>query len=97
MSIFSEVRELHELNIDLMETLLVIGQRLIEYADKNQIHLGGLESLELLVARAERLVEEIGTPYRKNPIQGTWKEVNRKGWGVVQFFGGGGLVLLVSW
>ncbi len=65
-----------------MDTLLVIGQRLIEYADKNHIPLEGRESLEFLVVRAQRLLEEI-----VNPIQDTWKKVNRTVTSDIQLFG----------
>lgn len=63
-SIMQEVRELHELNVELMDTLLVIGQRLVEYADKHGIILEHRDSLALLVGRAQRILDQIGSPYQ---------------------------------
>jgi hypothetical protein len=67
-SIMEEVRELHDLNVELMDTLLVIGQRLIEYADKHGIVIEHRDSLALLIGRAQRILALIGTPYGRNPI-----------------------------
>jgi len=63
-----EVRELHELNVELMDTLLIIGQRIIECADKHDIPIQNRDSLASLIGRAQRLLEEIGNPYRGQPI-----------------------------
>lgn len=68
MTSLEEVYSLHELNVQLLDTLLVIGQRFIEYIDKYEIAVEGRENLATLIGRAQRLVEEIGTPYRRNPI-----------------------------
>jgi hypothetical protein len=67
-STLREVYELHELNIELMDTLLVVGQRLIEYADKHDVPINGRSKLASLIGRAQGLLERIGTPYRRNPV-----------------------------
>jgi hypothetical protein len=64
-SIMQEVRELHELNVELMDTLLVIGQRLVEYADEHGIAIEHRDSLALLIGRAQRILALIGAPYRR--------------------------------
>lgn len=63
-----EVRELHELNVELMDTLLLIGQQLIEHADKHGITIEHRDALASLVGRAQRILASIGNPYRRNPI-----------------------------
>lgn len=68
MNPLAEVKELHDLNIELMDTLLVISRRFFEYCDKHQIPLEGLNSLANLFDRASRLCEEIGTPYHRNAV-----------------------------
>ena len=68
-SILDDVRQLHELNVELMETLVVVGQRFIEYMDKHGIKIEGRENLVLLVGRATSLMEQIAMPYRGNPIK----------------------------
>lgn len=50
-STLDDVRQLHELNVELMETLVVVGQRLIEYIDKHGTKIEGRENLVLLVGR----------------------------------------------
>jgi hypothetical protein len=67
-STLRQVYELHELNVELMDTLLLIGKRLIEYADKYQIPIEGRANLASLIGRAQRILEEIGTPYNRNPV-----------------------------
>lgn len=67
-STLREVYELHELNVELMDTLLLIGKRLIEYTDKYQISIEGRSNLASLIGRAQRILEEIGTPYHRNPV-----------------------------
>jgi len=64
-----ELYEMHRLNVELMDTLILIGFRFMDYCEKHNIAVDGLESLETLIARAEKLVNEIGTPYRGNPIR----------------------------
>jgi hypothetical protein len=68
ISTMREVRELHELNIELMDTLLVIGQRFLAYADRYDIHIEGRENLASLIGRAQHILEQIGRPYLRNPI-----------------------------
>jgi len=63
-----EVRELHELNVELMDTLIVIGQRLIEYADQHNILLERRDNLASLIGRAQRILLEIARPYWRNPV-----------------------------
>jgi hypothetical protein len=64
-----EVRELHELNVELLDTLLVVGQRFIEDIDKYGIKIEGREKLGTLIGKAIRLLERISVPYRGNPIK----------------------------
>lgn len=64
-----ELYEMHRLNIELMDTLILIGFRLMDYCDRYGIDLDRRQSLETLIARAEKLVSEIGTPYCGNPIR----------------------------
>ena len=55
-----ELDELCELNVELMETLLVVAKRLFEYATKHGIKsLDGLDSLH-------RLVKGGGKTHRRN-------------------------------
>ena len=63
-----EISELHDLNTELLEVLLVLGQRFIEYAGKYRIEIEGRENLATLVNKAICLLERIGTPCRGNPI-----------------------------
>lgn len=63
-----EVRQLHELNVELIETLIVIGQRFIESIDRYGIEVEGRDTLAVLIGRAQRLVDEIGTSYSRNPV-----------------------------
>jgi hypothetical protein len=63
-----EVRRLHELNVELMDTLLVIGQRLIRYIDRYGILVEHRDSLALLVGRVQSILLEISRPYNRNPV-----------------------------
>jgi hypothetical protein len=92
-SLMEEIRELHELNVELMDTLLVIGQRLVEYADKNGIVIEHRDSLALLIGRAQRILALIGTPYRRNPILSDGFRPRDK---LTPYRGGGTLDLLLS-
>ena len=66
-----DVRELHELNVELLEILLVLGQRFIKYMNEYEIRIEGREKLAALIVKAICLLERIGTPYRENPIRQT--------------------------
>jgi hypothetical protein len=67
-SIMDEVQELHDMNVQLLETLIVIGTRFFEYTKKYEIKIEGMENLSALISKATRLVDEIGIPYRGSPI-----------------------------
>jgi hypothetical protein len=64
-----EFIELYELNVELLETLLLVGQQLLDYADKYSISLEGKQRLIFLVRSARKTMEEIAQPYRGNPIK----------------------------
>jgi hypothetical protein len=73
-----EVIEMHGLNIELMDTLALIGNRFMNYCEKHNIAIEELKSLETLIAKAEKLVNEIGTPYYGNPIQSSDESLHKK-------------------
>ena len=61
-----EVRELHELNVELLDTLILIGKRFFEYTEKYHLEIEGMGSLTSLLARAQHILEQIGSPVRLN-------------------------------
>jgi hypothetical protein len=65
-----ELLELHELNVQLMETLVLIGKRFFDYTEKYRIEIDGMAGLSSLIGRAVGILDEIGTPYHAhaNPI-----------------------------
>jgi len=67
----NEIRQLHELNMELLETLYAVAQRFFEYANKYEIKVDGLKSLSLLTRKAERLMADMVSPsiLRRNPIR----------------------------
>jgi hypothetical protein len=64
-----EVRELHELNVELLDTLLVVGQCFIEDIDRYGVKVEGREKLAALIGKAICLLERISMPYRGNPMR----------------------------
>jgi hypothetical protein len=64
----TEFMELYELNVELLETLLLVGQQLLDYAQKHSIPLEGKQRLIFLIGSARKIMEEIAQPYRGNPI-----------------------------
>ncbi len=68
MNRFENIRELHDLNIELMDTLLVISWRFFEYCETHGIRIDGLDSLARLIDRAANLCGEMGEPYRGKPV-----------------------------
>jgi hypothetical protein len=66
---FDEVQELHDQSVELLELLVVIGNRFFDYVEKYDMQIEGMESLCALIGKAEKLLEEIASPYRGNPIR----------------------------
>lgn len=58
-----EQKELQELTIELLDTLLIIGKRFLDYKTKYQMEIEGMDSLTRLFEKAKSLTEEIGWPY----------------------------------
>jgi hypothetical protein len=48
--------------------LLYARNRFFDYAEKYQMEIEGMDSLSALLERSSSLLEEMGTPYRGNPI-----------------------------
>jgi hypothetical protein len=71
MTRIAEVNELYELNVELLETLLVLGCQILDYAEKHGIPLEGKDRLIWLTGNAQRIMEEIAKPYRGSPIRRT--------------------------
>jgi len=63
--------DITDLSMELLETLYVIAKRFFEYADKYNVTVDGLDSLSLLMGRAEIIMKELGSPLelRSNPIR----------------------------
>ena len=72
------LRELEELNIELMDTLLTAVMGFLRYCREHQIQFKELDGLAGLVGRAGRICEEIGEPYHKNPIVERFKRDKSK-------------------
>jgi hypothetical protein len=68
-STFDELQELHDQNIELLELLIVIGNRFFDYVEKYDMQIDGMESLAALIERAQILLDEIATPYQGNPVR----------------------------
>jgi hypothetical protein len=51
--------ELEETTVDLLETLIIVGQKLLQFADKNRIEFPERETLIHLLIRAKSLVADI--------------------------------------
>lgn len=69
-STLPEVQELHDLNIELMETLVIVGYSFYEYTQKYCIEIEEMDSLGNLLERAGNLLERIGaSPYHGNPVK----------------------------
>ena len=60
--------QLHALNLELIQTLSLVGHRLIEYTKEYGIKVEGLDALSFLLKKAENLMEQIAHPYQSNPL-----------------------------
>jgi hypothetical protein len=60
--------EIEQLNIELLETLSVIGHRFYDYIDEYRIPIRGFDSLLHLLERADATLEQMETPRLRNPI-----------------------------
>jgi hypothetical protein len=47
---------------------MVVGRRFIEYANRYDMRIRGIQSLIGLIKRAEVILEEIRTPYSRNQV-----------------------------
>jgi len=68
MTTEADNQHLYELNCELLETIVVITKRFVDYAKKYDMRFCDIESLVNLVGRAQAYLEEIRTPYTKNPV-----------------------------
>jgi hypothetical protein len=65
-----EEKEMRELTIELLETLLVIGKRFLDYKKEYNLQIEGMDSLTRLTSKAQTIMEQIGWPYNgTNPIK----------------------------
>jgi hypothetical protein len=64
----SDMQDLHDLVVELMETLVIVGKRFFDYAREHNMNIEGIESLSQLIGRAQHLLETISNPYVSNPI-----------------------------
>lgn len=67
----NEVIRMHELNSELLRTLILVGYKIRNYSDINNLHLLGNNFYSLL-RKAELLTKEIGSDlpnFQKSPIR----------------------------
>jgi len=64
-----ELQELWTLNVELTDTLILVGRRLTEYIEEYHIEVEGIEGLANLMEKASNLLERIAAePYARNPV-----------------------------
>ena len=72
----NEVIRMHELNSELLRTLILMGYKIRNYSDINNLHLLGNNFYSLL-RKAELLTKEIGSDlpnFQKSPIRRNFTE-----------------------
>ena len=73
-----EVRELHELNTELMDLLLIIGKRFVQYKEKYHMQIAGMDTLAGLIERAQSIVDQIGADYSQSTLVNAIRHLDQR-------------------